>query len=319
MKTTRQHAARLMTTATAVMAIALSGCGASPTAAKLSSATKKATTAAVTKTVAAATTATKPAAAQTTQVAAAQTTTVAPQTSATNALTAVTSTTDTAAVAPTTTATDTTAAVSTGTPVAAESTADSTAAADANAFQQMLVADTSALTAEITAQKNGVVLGMGSYNCTVLVSNSSDQPKTGVLQLTFMNGENPSKTAPSVQLVTIPAHGSQSFDFKDTAWSTDSAVVNVAETHDGQPLAAFVTMKKNGAVMGLGSYKCSVVVINPDDVEHTGTLVVTFKKGTADSATAPISQSVTLAAHASQSFDFSDPKWTTNNVEATIN
>jgi hypothetical protein len=177
----------------------------------------------------------------------------------------------------------------------------------------------SAITAEIVDQKNGVLFGMGAYKCTVQVTNNSATPKSGLLKLTFMNGTKFSKTAPAVQLVTLAPNETQTLPFVDKLWSTDSAVVSVAETQPGQPMAAFVTTKKNGVFLGLGAYKCTVEVINPDVTVHTATLVVSFTHGGGKaSVTAPVRTSVTLQPNTAQSFDFSDPKWSTNDVTATL-
>jgi hypothetical protein len=174
------------------------------------------------------------------------------------------------------------------------------------------------LSAEVVAQKNGVLFGMGTFKCTVQVTNNSDADHTGLLKVTFMNKDKPSSTDPALQLVTIPAHGSQSFDFEDKKWSTDNVTVEVTPTTHGQSLAALVLSKKNGVILGMGTFKTTIEVINPDDEERTGTLIVQFRNGSKDSATPAIHQAVTLGAHQSKTFDFEDKKWTTGNVAVTV-
>ena len=206
----------VLSAVTLTLACVLAGCGASPntvTPKRTSTAAKPATTAAATKTTAAAqtTTAQQPTSLQVAHqpVAVAPATTTASSTLATTPTTTApatttTTTTPVADVAPTTTTSTKTVGI--------ESTGDSPVLTPTSTTS-VSVASASALSAEITSEKNGVLLGIGSYKCTVTVTNSSDTEQTGMLQLTFMNGENPAKTAPVVQLVTVPAGGSKSFDF----------------------------------------------------------------------------------------------------------
>jgi hypothetical protein len=86
------------------------------------------------------------------------------------------------------------------------------------------------LTANVTTKKNGSFMGMGTFKCTVEVSNSSSVVRTGTLTVTFMNGSKPSSTAPVVKQVTIPAGGSQSFDLSDPKWSTSDVKVEITTT-----------------------------------------------------------------------------------------
>ncbi|MDB5096083.1 MAG: hypothetical protein JWM80_504 [Cyanobacteria bacterium RYN_339] len=83
-------------------------------------------------------------------------------------------------------------------------------------------------------------------------------------------------------------------------------------------LEATVSTKKNGSFLGMGAFKCTVTVNNSSSVVRTGTLTVTFMNGTKPSSTAPVVKQVTIPAGGSQSFDLSDPKWTTSDVKADI-
>lgn len=175
------------------------------------------------------------------------------------------------------------------------------------------------LEAEIIAEKNGSLLGMGTYKCTVEVTNPTDQRLTGTVTVTFMNKEKPSKTEPVVRPVDVPANGTITLEFEDKKWSTDNAEVEV-ETNAAPPtgLVAAVTKAKNGIVFGMGKFKATVEVSNPTGVTKTGTLVVTFtNKGEAVEGS-PIRQELTLEAGEKQTFDFEDKHWKTDGVEAEI-
>lgn len=304
--TTQKPVARLLIATVAAMAV-LTGCGASPTAPKT---LKRATTAtASAKNTTTASTAIAPKAATTPAAKPATTaddTVTTPATSATT--TAATSTTD-AAPEHTSMAVG---AQSTGSTTSIEAIAESALSADTKAALD------SSLTAEVTAQKNGVLFGIGTFKCTVTVTNNSDAEQTGMLKVSFMNKDKPSAQDPTLQLVTIPAHGTRDFDFSDSHWSTDNVVAEVSATTPDQSLAAFVLSKKNGVILGMGTFKTTIEVINPENTERSGTLVVQFKNGSKDSATPAIRQAVTLGAHETKTFDFTDKKWSTDNVAVTV-
>lgn len=80
--------------------------------------------------------------------------------------------------------------------------------------------------ATVTSKKNGVFLGIGKFKCTVEVTNPADVAQTGTLTVTFMNGKKASKTAPVTQRVTLQARETQSFNFEDKAWTTDSVTAD---------------------------------------------------------------------------------------------
>ncbi|MDB5096282.1 MAG: hypothetical protein JWM80_703 [Cyanobacteria bacterium RYN_339] len=289
--------ARLFFAAAVAALVALPGCGASPTAPKAIKSTKSTTSSTAAKPVAAA--ATTPVAAKT-------------ATTATTAVAAKPTTADETKVTPEEPATHESTAVGTKSTSTIEAIAESALSADTKSALD------SSLSAEVVAQKNGVLFGMGTFKATVQVTNNSDTVQTGMLKVTFMNKDKPSPTDPTLQVVTIPAHVSLSFDFEDKKWSTDNVVTEVTPTTHGQSLAAFVLSKKNGVILGMGTFKTTIEVVNPDDVERTGTLIVQFRNGSKDAATEAIHQTVTLAAHATKTFDFEDKKWTTDNVAVTV-
>lgn len=81
-------------------------------------------------------------------------------------------------------------------------------------------------------------------------------------------------------------------------------------------LTATVTTKKNGVFLGMGSYKCTIEVSNPNSVARTGTLTVQFMHGSKNGKT--ITQQVSLGPNETQDLDFKDSSWFTNGVNATI-
>lgn len=83
-------------------------------------------------------------------------------------------------------------------------------------------------------------------------------------------------------------------------------------------LTASVTSKKNGSFLGAGAFKCTVEVSNSSSVVRSGTLTVTFMNGSKPSSTAPITKQVTIPAGGSQSFDLSDSKWSTDDVQVEV-
>lgn len=110
------------------------------------------------------------------------------------------------------------------------------------------------LTASVTSKKNGSFLGMGTFKCTVEVSNSSSVVRSGTLTVTFMNGSKPSSTAPITKQVTIPAGGSQSFDLSDSKWSTSDVQVDVTTTPYQAPAATQQMMTAPIATTGAYGY-----------------------------------------------------------------
>lgn len=175
------------------------------------------------------------------------------------------------------------------------------------------------LEAEIVSEKNGSLLGMGTYKCTVEVSNPTDHRLTGTVTLMFMNKAKPSKTAPAVRTVDVPANGAITLTFEDKKWSTDNAEVEV-ETNAAPPagLVADVVSTKNGIVFGMGKFKASVEVSNPTGGPKSGTLVVTFtNKGEAVEGS-PIRQELTLDAGEKQTLEFEDKHWSTDGVEVEV-
>lgn len=173
------------------------------------------------------------------------------------------------------------------------------------------------LDAVVLEKKNGSFLGMGTFKATIEASNSGDAPATGLLKVTFKNGEKDSPTDPQLKLVTLAAHASQTFEFEDKKWSTDSVECDIAAVQPGQALAAFVKTKKNGVFLGAGTFKTTIEVINPGDAAKTGDLIVQFTNG--DKLVGEqIHTAVNLGPHETKDFDFEEKKWSTDNVIASV-
>lgn len=83
------------------------------------------------------------------------------------------------------------------------------------------------ITATVSTKKNGTILGMGTFKCTIEVSNPSSVARYGTVTATFMNGSKQSKTAPVVIPVTLKANETRSYDLSDGAWSTDDVQLEV--------------------------------------------------------------------------------------------
>ena len=175
------------------------------------------------------------------------------------------------------------------------------------------------LQADIVAEKNGSLLGMGTYKCSVEVTNPTDRRLTGTVTVMFMNKAKPSKTEPAVRTVDVPANGSITLEFEDKKWSTDNAEVEV-ETDAAPPagLVADVVSKKNGIVFGMGKFKATVEVSNPTAATKSGTLVVTFTNKGEPVEGSPIRQELTLEAGESETFTFEDKHWATDDVEVEV-
>jgi hypothetical protein len=175
------------------------------------------------------------------------------------------------------------------------------------------------LEAEITAEKNGTFLGMGSYKASVTVTNPTDHRLTGTVTVMFLNKDKPSKTAPVVRPVDVPANGEITIQVEDKKWTTDGAEVEV-ET-DAAPagsLTAAVLSKKNGIVFGMGKFKAVVEVSNPTGARKDGTLVVTFTNKGEPVEGSPIRQEVSLDAGEKEEFTFEDKHWSTDDVEVEV-
>lgn len=175
------------------------------------------------------------------------------------------------------------------------------------------------LEAAIVSEKNGSLFGMGTYKCTVEVTNPTDHRLTGLVTVTFMNKEKPSKTEPAVRPVDVPANGAITLEFEDRKWTTDTAEVEV-ETNAAPPngLVAGVVKTKNGIVFGMGKFKATVEVANPTGATKTGTLVVTFTNRGEAVEGSPIKQELTLDAGEKQTFEFEDKHWKTDGVEVEV-
>ncbi|MDB5097014.1 MAG: hypothetical protein JWM80_1435 [Cyanobacteria bacterium RYN_339] len=114
------------------------------------------------------------------------------------------------------------------------------------------VADTAQLTASITKKKNGSFLGMGKFTCTVEVTNPGTTSHSGTLTVTFKNGKKVSATAPITKQVTLGPNETQSFDFEDKKWTTDSVDCDV--TTDASAAAApMASMATTGAMGTTGA------------------------------------------------------------------
>jgi outer membrane lipoprotein SlyB len=85
----------------------------------------------------------------------------------------------------------------------------------------------------------------------------------------------------------------------------------------GAELSASVIKVKNGKIMGLGKCVATVEVMNPSQQQMSGTLTVTFTNKGKPTANVQTKQ-ITLAAGESQTFDFEDKKWSTDNATAEI-
>lgn len=85
----------------------------------------------------------------------------------------------------------------------------------------------------------------------------------------------------------------------------------------GGELTASVTKVKNGVIFGIGTCKATVEVMNPTQQTLSGTLTVTFTNGGKPTSHVETKQ-VTVGPGESQTFDFSDKKWSTDNATAEI-
>jgi hypothetical protein len=82
-------------------------------------------------------------------------------------------------------------------------------------------------------------------------------------------------------------------------------------------LTASVSKIKNGVVFGIGTCKATVEVMNPTQQTLSGTLTVTFTNGGKPTSHVETKE-VTVGPGESQTFDFSDKKWSTDNATAEI-
>ncbi len=171
---------------------------------------------------------------------------------------------------------------------------------------------------EITSVKNGVVLGVGTFRCTVRVWHEDSASQTGVLRVTFKEKGKDSGTPPAVKLLTVAANEVKSITFEDKNWRTREAEAAMVTSSSTQPLAAFVTAKKNGVVLGVGTYRCDVLVVNPMSTSRTGALVVQFLNKGAPAKTPVVRTPLTLAGRASQVFTFTDKNWQTDDVRVAV-
>lgn len=85
----------------------------------------------------------------------------------------------------------------------------------------------------------------------------------------------------------------------------------------GGELTASVTKVKNGVIFGIGTCKATVEVMNPTQQSLSGTLTVTFTNGGKPTSHVETKQ-VTVGPGESQTLDFSDKKWSTDNATAEI-
>jgi hypothetical protein len=154
----------------------------------------------------------------------------------------------------------------------------------------------------VTAAAVAILLtGCGQSAPTGIDDPSLTDPTGGYTDPTGGMGTNPYGGSTGVGTGTNPYGGTTTTPVADTA-----------------QLTASVTSKKNGVFLGIGKFKCTVEVTNPGTTSHSGTLTVTFKNGSKDSKTAPIQKQVTLGPNESQSFDFEDKAWSTDNVSVDV-
>lgn len=106
--------------------------------------------------------------------------------------------------------------------------------------------------ANVTKKKNGFFLGIGKFTCTVEVSNPADVAQSGTLTVTFMNGKKASKTQPITQRVTLQARETQSFNFEDKKWTTDSVTAEFV-ADPVQPSSPYGAMGTPGAMGTMGA------------------------------------------------------------------
>jgi hypothetical protein len=158
------------------------------------------------------------------------------------------------------------------------------------------------ITKLITAAAVAIVLAGCGQSSPTSPDDPSLDPSGGYTDPSAGAGANPYGGATGVGTGTNPYGGT----------TTTTPVADTAQ------LTASVTKKKNGVFLGIGKFKCTVEVTNPGTTSHSGTLTVTFKNGSKDSKTAPITKQVTLGPNETQSFDFEDKKWSTDNVQVDI-
>jgi hypothetical protein len=83
-------------------------------------------------------------------------------------------------------------------------------------------------------------------------------------------------------------------------------------------LTARIVEARNGLVLGLGSYRTTIVVENAALERRTGMLVVTFTRGGKPVPGEPYRQPITLDAGELDTIHVSDARWATNGAVAAI-
>jgi hypothetical protein len=83
-------------------------------------------------------------------------------------------------------------------------------------------------------------------------------------------------------------------------------------------LTARVAAARNGLLLGLGTFRATIVVDNPTSERRSGILVVTFTRNGRPVEGEPFRQPVALDAGGTETFEVTDRRWTTDGARAAV-
>jgi hypothetical protein len=107
---------------------------------------------------------------------------------------------------------------------------------------------TAPLIAKVDNQKNGSVMGIGTFSVNVSVSNPSGQPQQGRLKVSILdNGES---IRDYTEVVTVPAGQTITRSYSDKRWAADSAVASIQTLGPNDPYAGGMSQNMNGSDNG---------------------------------------------------------------------
>jgi hypothetical protein len=145
-----------------------------------------------------------------------------------------------------------------------------------------------------------------------LSGSSALNSSTGTTTVAY--GASPYGTAPDGTVTPVPVASAVT---PGTSASVLPSISPSPSPSGSQGLKAEVTHIRNGLIFGLGTCKATVQITNPDTVDETGTLTVTFTQEGKPTSHVQ-SQAVSLKAGATQTIVFSDKKWSIDGATAAI-
>jgi hypothetical protein len=104
---------------------------------------------------------------------------------------------------------------------------------------------TAPMIAKIENQKNGSVLGIGTFTVNVSVSNPAGQPQQGRLKVSILdNGES---IRDFTEVVTVPAGQTITRTYSDKRWIADNATASVQTLGPNDPYATGMSQNYNSS------------------------------------------------------------------------